>query len=165
MSVAVEEDVTAEQETAVKVVERTAADVSLPETQDVLLEVIDPTSGKQDGEGSSEVNEWKDVGKSNRASPRRETQKVPDRDARTGSPSRYQVLDEMEEGELESSSSDETEEESPDPPQKEEKAIAQAAGKVKTNARNKPGTSQQGQNEKKKSTKTTKNKTASNRRH
>ncbi|CAN6882252.1 unnamed protein product, partial [Brassica oleracea] len=88
-------------------------------------------------------NEWQDVGIAHRASPWRETQNS--------------ALNDIEEGELESSSSDEDDEaESSDPPQKEIKTIPQNANKAKTSSRNKAGTNPQVQNDKKKSAKPTK---------
>ncbi|KAF2558163.1 hypothetical protein F2Q68_00014881 [Brassica cretica] len=70
-------------------------------------------------------NEWQDVGIAHRASPWRETQKsVSGNNIRTICPSRYLALNDIEEGELESSSSDEDDEaESSDPPQKEIKTF------------------------------------------
>lgn len=105
-------------------------------------------------------NEWQDVGIAHRASPWRETQNsVSGNNIRTISPSRYQALNDIEEGELESSSSDEDDEaESSDPPQKEIKTIPQNANKAKTSSRNKAGTNPQVQNDKKKSAKPTKKK-------
>ncbi|KAF3583845.1 hypothetical protein F2Q69_00028567 [Brassica cretica] len=90
-------------------------------------------------------NEWQDVGIAHRASPWRETQKsVSGNNIRTICPSRYLALNDIEEGELESSSSDEDDEaESSDPPQKEIKNIPQNANKAKTSSRNKAGTNPQ----------------------
>lgn len=127
----------------------------------------DSLSGSKSSEDSLEENEWQDVDKVHRASPRRETQStVSGSSTRTISPSRYQALDDIEEGELESSSSDEEDaDQLSHPPPKELKAPSQIVDKAKTSTRKKTGANPQVQNDKKKNAKPTKTKNASHRRH
>lgn len=127
----------------------------------------DPKSSPESSE-KTEANQWQDVGKANRTSPRRETQKnVSGNNIRTASPSRFQVLGDIEEDELESSSSgeDDEDDEASGPPHKEIKTISQDVDKPKTTSRSKAGANPQVQTDRKKSAKTTKIKNASNRRH
>lgn len=149
-----------------QVAEPDATKVAPSDEQDTTMKASDLSDEQQAIDNAPVGNEWQEVGKAHRASPRCDAQKsVTGRDARTNSPSRYQVLKDMEEGELESSSSDEEDAESSDLPPQEVKTSSKDGGKTKTTSRNRAGANNQGQNDKKKSAKPTKTKNASNRRH